>query len=53
MVAPPLYVTTEQVRNDKTGDSVESTPAAANGGIYVGSNDGRICALDADSGEQL
>ncbi|MDE0181150.1 MAG: PQQ-binding-like beta-propeller repeat protein [Caldilineaceae bacterium] len=53
MVAPPLYVTTEQVRNDKTGDSVESTPAAANGGICVGSNDGRICALDADSGEQL
>ena len=53
MVAPPLNVTTEQVRSYKTGDSVESTPAVANGDVDVGSKDGRIYALDAETGEQL
>lgn len=53
MVALPLYVTTEQLWSYKTGNSVESTPAVANGGVYVGSNDGCIYALDADTGEQL
>ena len=36
-----------------TGDLVTSSPAVANGVVYVGSNDGNVYALDASSGALL
>src|SRR5439155_370499 len=36
-----------------TGLSVYSSPAVANGTVYVGSNDGKLYALDASSGAVL
>jgi outer membrane protein assembly factor BamB len=32
---------------------VDSSPAAADGRVYIGSNDGRLYVLDLESGEKL
>jgi outer membrane protein assembly factor BamB len=37
----------------KTGATVNSSPALANGVIYVGSDDGRLYAINAEDGSQL
>jgi outer membrane protein assembly factor BamB len=36
-----------------TGDSVSSSPAVANGVVYIGSDDGNVYALNATTGAQL
>ncbi|HEV2108846.1 MAG TPA: PQQ-binding-like beta-propeller repeat protein, partial [Thermomicrobiales bacterium] len=36
----------------QTGDAVRSSPVMADGVIYVGSNDGSLYALDAETGEE-
>ncbi len=36
----------------QTGDAVRSSPVMAGGVIYVGSNDGSLYALDAETGEE-
>jgi len=33
-----------------TGVYVDSSPAVANGVVYVGSNDGNVCGLNASTG---
>jgi serine/threonine-protein kinase len=35
-----------------TGDVVDSSPTVANGVVYVGSNDGKVYAIDANTGQQ-
>lgn len=35
------------------GDAIESSPAVASGGVYVGSQDHTFYALSAQTGEQL
>ena len=35
-----------------TGGGVQSSPAVANGSVYVGSNDGNVYSLDASTGAQ-
>jgi outer membrane protein assembly factor BamB len=35
-----------------TGDSIHSSPAVANGMVYIGSRDGKLYALDAETGEK-
>lgn len=37
----------------ETGGPVQSSPVVADGRVFVGSDDGRFYALDADSGERL
>ena len=36
----------------ETGDRVRSSPAVAGGTVYVGSNDGHLYAIDAETGQQ-
>jgi outer membrane protein assembly factor BamB len=36
-----------------TGSQVESSPAVANGLVYIGSDDNRVCALDGRTGAKL
>jgi outer membrane protein assembly factor BamB len=43
VVCTPLWTAT-------TGDAVQSSPALANGVVYVGSNDGKLYAFDAAGG---
>ena len=37
----------------KTGGKVESSPSGANGVVYIGSDDGKVYALDARTGAKL
>ena len=48
---PPVHDFTELLWRYTTGGSVESTPAVADGVVYVGSADQHLYALDAASGE--
>lgn len=36
----------------ETGDGVRSSPAVANGTIYIGSDDGKVYALDSSTGQE-
>jgi len=50
---PPVHSFTELLWRFETGGSVESTPAVADGVLYVASTDPSLLALDASDGELL
>jgi len=45
-------VTGEEKWRFTTGDKVESSPAVANGIVYIGSNDKNLYAIDAVTGKE-
>ena len=46
----PAPNTNQTMWNYTTGDQVDSSPAVADGRVYVGSNDGKVYCLDAFTG---
>ena len=46
-------LTTNLLWKYKTGSKVDSSPTVANGIVYVGSDDGNVYALNADSGTKI
>jgi outer membrane protein assembly factor BamB len=52
VTAPPAS-TGLQLWNFQTGAAVDSSPAVANGMVYVGSEEGNVYALNASTGAQL
>ena len=49
--APALPVT--EIWHFETGHTVHSSPAVADGTVFVGSNDGNLYAVDASTGEEV
>ena len=49
----PAPNTNQSLWNYTTGSYVESSPAVADGRVYVGSDDGRVYCLDAANGAQV
>jgi parallel beta-helix repeat protein len=49
----PAPGTNNKLWNYTTGNGVDSSPAVADGRVYVGSGDGRVYCLDASTGAQV